>query len=292
MRPVPCEHADALALEQAAHRRARAGPRWRRCGCAAPRSRATADTLVRPMPSDGLICDRAPPVAIMAFDGMQSHRWAAPPTMSRSISVTSAPSRAAWVAAWLPAGPPPMITNRFAMGRGYRAPQNGSNARVPGARTRPPRRLPGVSERPDVSDQAGPTIDDWKALASKELKGADPDSAGLGHPRGHRRQAAVHRRATWPRCPTSSARPARASPRSCGACGARCTPTGPGRSASTPASPPPRSPTPSTAATWPPARWACRWPSTWPPTGATTATTPASRATWARPAWPSTRSRT
>ena len=37
----------------------------------------------------------APPVAIIVFDGMQSHRWAAPPTMSRSIIVTSAPSRAA-----------------------------------------------------------------------------------------------------------------------------------------------------------------------------------------------------
>ena len=65
--------------------------------------------------ASALISDRAPPVAIIAFDGMQSHRWAAPPTMSRSTSVTSAPSRAAWVAAWLPAGPPPMITNRFAM---------------------------------------------------------------------------------------------------------------------------------------------------------------------------------
>ncbi len=54
----------------------------------------------------------APPVAIIVLDGMQSHRWAAPPTMSRSISVTLAPSRAAWVAAVLPAGPPPMITNR------------------------------------------------------------------------------------------------------------------------------------------------------------------------------------
>ena len=54
----------------------------------------------------------APPVAIIAFDGMQSQRWAAPPTMSRSISVTSAPRRAAWVAAVLPAGPPPMITKR------------------------------------------------------------------------------------------------------------------------------------------------------------------------------------
>src|SRR5437773_630697 len=45
----------------------------------------------------------------MAFDGMQSQRCAAPPTMSRSINVTSAPSRAACVAALLPAGPPPMI---------------------------------------------------------------------------------------------------------------------------------------------------------------------------------------
>ena len=33
----------------------------------------------------------APPVAIMALDGMQSHRLAAPPTMSRSMSVTSTP---------------------------------------------------------------------------------------------------------------------------------------------------------------------------------------------------------
>ena len=48
--------------------------------------------------------------------------------------------------------------------------------------------------------------------------------------------------------------------------------------------------TPSTGATWPPARRACRWPSTWPPTAATTATTRGWSATWARPAWPSTRS--
>ncbi len=54
-----------------------------------------AETSVMPMPSDELICDSAPPVAIIAFDGMQSHRCAAPPTMSRSTSVTSAPSRAA-----------------------------------------------------------------------------------------------------------------------------------------------------------------------------------------------------
>ena len=59
--------------------------------------------------------DMAPPVAIMAFEGMQSHRWPAPPMTSRSTRVTSAPSRAAWVAAELPAGPPPMITKRTAM---------------------------------------------------------------------------------------------------------------------------------------------------------------------------------
>src|SRR5690348_14914203 len=51
----------------------------------------------------------------MAFDGMQSHRCAAPPTTSRSTSVTSAPSVAATVAAVLPAGPPPMITSRRVM---------------------------------------------------------------------------------------------------------------------------------------------------------------------------------
>src|ERR1700677_4795631 len=60
----------------------------------------------------------APPVAIIALDGMQSQRLAAPPTTSRSISVTSTPSRAAWVAAWFPAGPPPMITNLMLTGYG------------------------------------------------------------------------------------------------------------------------------------------------------------------------------
>src|SRR5438270_9418358 len=56
-----------------------------------------------------------PPVAIMALDGMQSHRWAAPPMMSRSTTVTSAPRRAACVAAELPTGPPPMMTKRTAI---------------------------------------------------------------------------------------------------------------------------------------------------------------------------------
>ena len=74
----------------------------------------------RPISGERRTAARAPPVAIMAFDGMQSHRWAAPPMMSLSIRVTSAPSRAAWDAAVLPAGPPPMITKRFGTGRGYR----------------------------------------------------------------------------------------------------------------------------------------------------------------------------
>ena len=79
---------------------------------------SSAVDLARPMPGRRLHVVMAPPVAIMAFDGMQSHRWAAPPTTSRSISVTSAPRRAALVAAWLPAGPPPMITKRWAMPAG------------------------------------------------------------------------------------------------------------------------------------------------------------------------------
>ena len=54
----------------------------------------------------------APPVAIIVLDGMQSQRWAAPPTTSRSTIVTCAPSLAAYVAAVFPAGPPPMITKR------------------------------------------------------------------------------------------------------------------------------------------------------------------------------------
>ena len=73
----------------------------------------------------------APPVAIIVFDGMQSHRWAAPPTMSRSIIVTSAPRRAAYVAAVLPAGPPPMITKRS--GHAPRLPATAVSRRPSGA---------------------------------------------------------------------------------------------------------------------------------------------------------------
>ena len=56
------------------------------------RSRSISGSLrTRPMPSMRRPNDMAPPVAIIAFDGMQSHRWAAPPRTSRSTSVTSAP---------------------------------------------------------------------------------------------------------------------------------------------------------------------------------------------------------
>ena len=78
----------------------------------ASRSISAAAGWVRPMPVDRRTNDMAPPLAIMALDGMQSHRWAAPPRTSRSIRVTRAPRRAAAVAAEFPAGPPPMMTNR------------------------------------------------------------------------------------------------------------------------------------------------------------------------------------
>ena len=72
-------------------------------------------TVARPMPPIARVRLIARPVAIIDFDGMQSHRWAAPPTTSRSTMTTSAPRRAAVVAAMLPAGPPPMMRNRVAI---------------------------------------------------------------------------------------------------------------------------------------------------------------------------------
>ena len=88
--------------------------RWRRSSIDATRSRS-ASTSRRPSAAIPIECERpssssSPPVAISAFDGMQSQRCAAPPTMSRSTSVTSAPSVAATLAHVLPAGPPPRMT--------------------------------------------------------------------------------------------------------------------------------------------------------------------------------------
>ena len=73
----------------------------------------------RPIPANRLVALTAPPVAIIAFEGMQSSKCAAPPIMSRSIMVTSAPSRAAHVAAVFPPGPPPIITKRIVTFLGY-----------------------------------------------------------------------------------------------------------------------------------------------------------------------------
>ena len=67
----------------------------------------------------------------------------------------------------------------------------------------------------------------------------------------------------------------------------RCTSTSRGPSASTPASPPRRIRTPSTAAIWPRDRRACRWRSTWPPTAVTTPTIRGCRATSEWPGWQS-----
>ena len=53
----------------------------------------SATACSRPMPVERRRNAIAPPVAIIVFDGMQSHRWAAPPMTSRSIIVTSAPNR-------------------------------------------------------------------------------------------------------------------------------------------------------------------------------------------------------
>ena len=79
----------------------------------------SATACSSPIPVDRRRKDIAPPVAIIVFEGMQSQRWAAPPTTSRSTIVTCAPSRAAYVAAVLPAGPPPMIRNRVVTRQGY-----------------------------------------------------------------------------------------------------------------------------------------------------------------------------
>ena len=95
-----------------------------------------------------------------------------------------------------------------------------------------------------------------------------------------------------PRGPGRARHLARAARRSCAAPTRRCTRPSRGRSGSTPASPPPRSPTRSTAATSRPARRASASPSTWPPTAATTPTTRGCAATSAWPAWRSTRSTT
>lgn len=98
---------------------------WERCSLMSSMRSFKASTSTsgrissRPIPRSCRPKVIAPPVAIIVFEGMQSRRWAAPPTISRSTTVTSAPRRAAYVAAMLPAGPPPMTRKRTAMPKGY-----------------------------------------------------------------------------------------------------------------------------------------------------------------------------
>jgi hypothetical protein len=74
--------------------------RWMRSSMLARRAERLSTSIQgltspRPIPWARVRNDMAPPVAIMALDGMQSQRWAAPPPMSFSIMTTSAPWRAA-----------------------------------------------------------------------------------------------------------------------------------------------------------------------------------------------------
>src|ERR687892_1321976 len=102
----------------------RSSIRWMRSRSRSRSSRASVPDS--PMPPLRSTMPMASEVAIIALEGMQSRRWAAPPTMSRSMSVTSAPRRAAVVAAVLPAGPPPMITKRRGTSPGYGQPPRAS----------------------------------------------------------------------------------------------------------------------------------------------------------------------
>ena len=85
--PGAAEHAHALAVEELAYAVARACARSTRCRFAErvgvePLTAAGSSpiSVARPMAA------RAPPVAIIALDGMQSHRWAAPPITSFSTT--------------------------------------------------------------------------------------------------------------------------------------------------------------------------------------------------------------
>src|ERR687897_973930 len=85
----------------------------RRCSIEETRSRSasrsTPPSACRPITWLRASSPSSPPVAIIALEGMQSHRCAAPAMTSRSTSVTSAPSVAATVAHVLPAGTPPEV---------------------------------------------------------------------------------------------------------------------------------------------------------------------------------------
>src|ERR687891_1314525 len=133
-----------------------------------------------PMPPLRSTIPMASAVAIIALDGMQSRRCAEPPTMSRSISVTSAPRRAAVVAAVLPAGPPPMITKRRGTAPGY----------VSGPQPSPPRAPPPSGRAPT---SGGRSSQPHQAVVGRE-KLAREAQADDHHVGGDAAQDQVHDR--------------------------------------------------------------------------------------------------
>ena len=141
---------------------------------------------------------------------------------------------------------------------------------------------------PDPDRVAGQAGDEEQPMRPDFSKiDYQPAAAELATPAGPaRRRAGVEDRRAHPgeglvhgRRPVRHGAPGLRRRRCRPSCAARtppCTPCSRGPSASTPASPPPRNRTPSTAAIWRPARRASRWPSTWPRIAATIPTTSAS----------------
>ena len=120
------DEAHALAARAARGPSPRAGPRCRRCAPGGRRGRPRRRHAAGPCPAPGG-CRRArrrwrswPWTGCSPTGGPRRRRCRA-----RSAS-TSAPSRAAVVAAWLPAGPPPMIDE--AHGHGSQATEGGPDA--------------------------------------------------------------------------------------------------------------------------------------------------------------------
>ena len=83
-----------------------------RCSLRRGMSRPTCPASLKPTSLAIRIAAIRVELATIAFDGMQSQRWAAPPTIESSTRTTSAPRVAATVAAAFPAGPPPTTAIR------------------------------------------------------------------------------------------------------------------------------------------------------------------------------------
>lgn len=140
-----------------------------------------------------------------------------------------------------------------------------------------------------MTESTKATLDEWRRLACKELKGADPGSLTWHTLEGIEvkplyTEADVNGLDHLGSLP--GIEPFTRGPRATMYAGR------PGPSGNMPAFPPPRNRTPFIARRWRPGSRASRSPSTWRRIAAMTATIRGSRATWARPASPSTASRT